>query len=252
MPFAHEQAEEDIAHLVATRRLAAGMRLPPERELAEQLGISRMTLRRALGSLERRGLVVRRAGRGGGTFIAEPKVDRQLGDLVGVPEMLRRQGVTAGTRVISATLRPAGEAAADALEIAPDALVYDIWRVRLANMTTLSLERSRLPAERFPDLLERSLGGSIYQLLREAYGVPPARALERLESVLAEGETAAALEVEEGVPLMSVERITYDDGGRPIEFGNDVFRGDRTRVVIMRAQDGAPSLVREEITADLA
>jgi GntR family transcriptional regulator len=249
LPFAHEQAEEEVAHLIAVQKLAAGARLPPERELAEQLGVSRMTLRRALASLERRGLIVRRAGRGGGTFVAEPKVDRELGDLIGVPEMLRRQGVTAGTRLISATLRPAGEAAADALGIPADALVYDVWRIRLANGVPLSLERARLPAELFPDLLERPLSGSIYQLLASDYGTVPARALERLESVLAEREAAAALEVAEGAALMSVERITYDEHGAPFEFGNDLFRGDRTRVVVVRAQDGTTSLMREDIAA---
>ncbi len=247
LPFAHEQAEEEIAHLIAAQMLSAGTRLPPERELAEQLGVSRMTLRRALGSLERRGLILRRAGRGGGTFVAEPKVDRRLEDLVGVPEMLRRQGVTAGTRMISATLRRAGEAAADALGIDEDALVYDVWRIRLANGVPLSLERTRLPAEQFPDFLERPLSGSIYELLASHYDAVPARALERIESVLAEREVAAALGVAEGAALMSVERVTYDESGLAIEFGNDLFRGDRTRVVVVRAQDGTMSLVREEI-----
>jgi GntR family transcriptional regulator len=75
---AHAQIEEWLEGAIAGGRLAPGDRLPPERELAGKLRVSRMTLRQALASLERRGLLARRVGREGGTFVDEPKLELSL------------------------------------------------------------------------------------------------------------------------------------------------------------------------------
>src|SRR3954471_22469400 len=88
---AHAQIEAWLADAVSRGRLVPGERLPPERELAGRLGVSRMTVRHALASLERRGLVARRVGRGGGTFVAEPKLE--LAGLTALSDQLRGLGL---------------------------------------------------------------------------------------------------------------------------------------------------------------
>lgn len=230
-PPAHAQIEEQLAELIAGGALAPGERLPPERDLAAELGVSRMTLRHALSSLVRRGLVTRAVGRSGGTFVAEPKVERALGALGGLSDQLRRQGRVAGATVSSATEKPAGPATAAALGLAPGERVHEVVRVRFADGEPLALERSSFPAHRFPGLLELPLDGSLYELLAERYGDAPRRAVERLEPVLAGREDAGALGVDEGAPLMLVERTAYGAAGVPLEFAHDRFRGDRTRIV---------------------
>src|ERR1700748_1915529 len=85
----HTQTEDWRAEAIAEERLAPGDRLPAEQQLAVWFGVSRMTLRHALAELARRGLVTRTVGRGGGTFIAEPKLDRDFTTLAGVSEQLR-------------------------------------------------------------------------------------------------------------------------------------------------------------------
>src|SRR5437868_3446775 len=80
-------------------------------------------------------------------------------------------------------------------------------------------------------LLEGSLEGSLYDLIRARYDAVPVRAHERLEPALAHPEEAAALEIEPGAPVMLVERTAYSATGRPVEHSRDVFRGDRTTVV---------------------
>src|SRR5262245_41007464 len=100
-PPAYVQIEDRVAEAVVAGEFQAGDRLPPERELAVQLGVSRMTLRQALQALERRGLVRRTVGRHGGTFIAEPKLERDIA-VAGLTEQLRRQGRRAGASVLSA------------------------------------------------------------------------------------------------------------------------------------------------------
>jgi DNA-binding GntR family transcriptional regulator len=221
---AHAQIASWLADRIAAGRPARGERLPPERELAERLGVSRMTLRHALAALEQRGLVERRVGRDGGTFVAEPKLE-----LVGtsaLSDQLRALGLEAGARVLHAEERPAGPD-----EAVLGARVYAIDRVRLADGEPVALERTALAAAEFPGLLEAPLDGSLYDLIRDRYAAVPVRAVERLEPALADAEEAAALGIEAGAPVMRVERVAYGADDRPLERSLDVFRGDRTRVV---------------------
>jgi GntR family transcriptional regulator len=226
------KAWEGVADAIRRGGYRPGERLPPERELAERLDVSRSTLRLALHDLERAGVVMRRPGRGGGTFVAAPKVERDLASFAGLGEYIRRQGLVAGARVIAVALTPAEAHVAEALRLDAGEPVVAITRVRLANGEPIALERSRFPAGRFPGLAEQALGGSLYDLLRERYGETPERAVERIEPVAAEGEPAALLDVPPGTPLLAVERVAYNAAGEPLEHATDLFRGDRTRVVV--------------------
>jgi GntR family transcriptional regulator len=232
----HTQIEDWLAGAIAAGRLAPGDRLPAEQQLAEWFKVSRMTLRHALAELARRGLVTRAVGRGGGTFIAEPKLDQDFTTLAGFSEQLRRHGMTPGARVLAATEHPAGPTTATALQITEDDPVYAVRRIRLADGRPLVLEHSHFPAAVFPDMLRCRLDGSLYELLGVKYGRRPHRARERLEAVTASVREAEALEVEEGAPLMRVERTAYSQDGRPVEFARDLFRGDRTRVVVWTSE----------------
>jgi GntR family transcriptional regulator len=212
----YAQIVSEIEQAIADGRLGPGDRLPPERELAAEHGVSRMTVRQALQTLESRGLLRRSIGRSGGSFVAQPKLERDLGTFSGLSEQLRRQGVEAGARVVSAR-EADGE--------------LEIVRVRLADGEPFALERSRFPAERFDGLLELDLTGSLYELLADRFDAAPVRAVERIEPVLADADEADALGVEAGTPLMLVDRTAYDAGGLVVETARDVFRGDRTRIV---------------------
>ena len=89
-----------------------------------------------------------------------------------------------------------------------------------------------LPADRFPGLLELPLGGSVYELLEEHFGTRPEEAAERIEVVAASPDEAMVLDVPTGAPLLSITRTTTDSDGEPIEFSHDLFRADRTRIVV--------------------
>jgi len=231
-PPAYVQIEDRVVEAVSTGDLQPGDRLPPERELAEQLGVSRMTLRQALQTLERRGLVRRTVGRNGGTFVAEPKIERDMNALAGLTEQLRRQGHQAGARVLSTQEGPCSRRTATALGLEPGDRVFEVVRLRLSDGAPLALERSLFPADRFAGLLELSLDGSLYALLEATYGVSVRRAIERLEPVVAGVREAALLSVEQGAPLLLVERTAFAADGTPVEYARDRFRGDRTQVVV--------------------
>ena len=121
----------------------------------------------------------------------------------------------------------------------PGELVVDLVRIRLADGSPFSLEHARFPARRFPGLLELPLGGSVYELLEEHFGAEPDEAVERIEVVLASPDEAAILDVEPGAPLMAITRTTTDPDGDPIEFARDLFRADRTRIVVRTEGGGA-------------
>ena len=228
----HAQITAQLGASIRAGTLQPGTRLPPERDLAGTLGVSRMTVRQALGALERDGLVRRAVGRAGGTFVQAPKVERHPASAAGLSAELRRQGLAAGAEAVSAEVVPARPRTAAALGLEPGEPVVLVVRIRLAAGKPLALERSSLPARLYPGLELSDLGGSLYELMGEGYGRRPARVVERLETVAARVADARALGVRPGVPLLLVERVGYGDDGTPLEFARDRFRGDRTRIVI--------------------
>jgi GntR family transcriptional regulator len=221
-----------------------GQRLGAERELAARLGVSRSTLRAALDALETAGVVHRVRGRSGGIFVSERRVERDLTSLTSLPAYMRRQGFQSGARVLSTATVGADPETAAALDVPEGALVLEVVRVRLADGEPISLERALFPAERFPDLLDRSLGGSLYELFEAQYGLVPGEAEERIEVVGAGAAEARLLDVARGAPLLAIARTAWDADGRPFERSHDLFRADRARIVVRaHAATGAPTLV---------
>jgi GntR family transcriptional regulator len=212
--------------------LRPGERLGAERDLATQLGVSRSTVRQALAALEAAGEVRRVPGRGGGTFVRGRKVERDLSKVVGVPALLRAQGMTSGSRIVSTGMVVADEETAAALGLAENSYVVDVVRIRLADGAPISLEHVRLPAERFPRLLDLPLGGSLYDLLEEHYDTEPGEAEERIEVTPAGPDEASILATEPGAPLLSIRRTTCDADGVPFEHSHDLFRADRTTITV--------------------
>ena len=229
---AAEEVRRVLADRIAQGLLRPGQRLGSERELAAEFEVSRATLRQALGILEEMGLIHRVLGRSGGTFVSQAKVERDLSQVVGVPALLRSQGMSAGTRVISSSLVLADAQAMDALGLDADAMVIQISRIRLADGVPISFEQATFPADRFPGLLELPLGGSVYELLETNFDTRPGEAIERIEVVQATPDQAAVLGVEPAAPLLSIIRTTLDDDGVPFEYSHDLFRGDRMSFVV--------------------
>jgi GntR family transcriptional regulator len=226
----HAQIADRLAQRITSGQLPVGARLPAERDLAETLGVSRMTVRQALAAVEQRGLLDRGVGRG--TFVARPKVAYDRSRVRGFTEQVEEVGLEAGARVVSAKVERAGRALAAALEIDPEDRVTRVRRVRSGGDVPLTLEEFWVAEARAPGLVDADLGGSLYALLEERYDCPPASATESLEPVLAREHEAELLAVEVGSPLMRVERIARDRDGVPVEYAVDLHRGDRARFII--------------------
>lgn len=240
---AWRQIAEWLKSEISSGRLAPGDRLPSEVDLAAALGVSRMTLRAGLAPLERSGLVRREHGRKGGTFIAQPKLACDLTNVAGLSKRLRRVGVRATAQVLTARSVGAPCSVAGALGIDEGDEVAELVRIRSARDEPFVLERSFLPVSLFPGFLEQRLDGSLYELLTGTYGRSPVRAFEALESVQALEAEADLLGVEVDSPLLLVERVSYESTGTAIEYGRDLYRGDRARLTFW---SGQPRLVPVE------
>lgn len=208
---------------ILTRRIASGdwrrpgELLPPEPELAQELGVSHGTVRKALDALERRRLIERRQGRG--TFVAAHTSERALFHFFRVTDLAGRK-VTPTSRVVSCETGPAGEQDARALRLPAGTPVHRLSRLRLLDGRPRILEWITLPAALFPDFslpVGRELTDEVYVLYQRRFGVTVARAEEALAARAADAEAAEALDLPEGHPLIEIDRVAYDLQDRPVE-----------------------------------
>lgn len=226
----HVAIAEQLGAAIASGRLAVGERLPPERRLAESLGVSRMTVRQALGELERAGLVRRVVGRTGGTFVRDP-AEGHVTEAIALSASLRHEGRVSGIEIVSATVEPARRRTASALGLARNEPVVVIVRLLLAKGKPLAVERTSLPSRLFPDIEDLDLSGRLSELMGGGFGLAPVRSIESVEASEARRSDARILGVRRGSPMLIVERLAYSADGTAVSFGRDRFRGDRTRIV---------------------
>jgi GntR family transcriptional regulator len=217
-------------HLLETiSTLPPGSSVPTERELATTLATSRTTVRQALVDLVAEGRLVRRQG--AGTFIADPKVTWPL-HLTSFTEAAAANGFAASTELIAAERVKAEGEVATRLGIRPGAPVVRIERLRLADDRPMAVETSHLSAARFPRLTQHiRKWQSLYELLREVYGVFPVRAEELIATAPASPREAALLGTETGAPMLVLGRHSKDADGEPVEWVTSWYRGDRVTFV---------------------
>jgi GntR family transcriptional regulator len=225
------QIAESLAQQIRSGDLQIGDRLPPERQLAEELGVSRMTVRQALALLEEQGLIERLPGVG--SFVCKPKIEQPVDVLIGFSHNLLRRGFQPGARLLKLELQRANRPVAEALCIAVGEPVYFIHRLRLANNLPVALEFSFFPARLCPRLEAHDLTHrSIYTILIEEYGIHLQGANQVLEPTTARPYEAHLLKIPEGSPLMLIRRISYGPDQQPIEYAKDLYRGDCFRFIV--------------------
>jgi len=229
---AYLQVAHGLAARIESGALEGGSALPAERDLAGTLGLSRVTVRQALALLARQGLLTRRHG--SGTFVNAPglaadpaRPPRPLGLLTGFSDDVRSRGGTPGARVLSfEEARPTPQEAMT-LALSPQDRVYRLRRLRTADGEPLAVEESTLPAGAVGPLTVADVtDASLYGLLAER-GLSPVRAVRHLRAVNAEPPLAGWLGVAPGAALLATERVSWAEGGRPVEHARAHYRGDR-------------------------
>ena len=224
----YSQVERIVMDMVDSGRLSAGQRAPSEREIAETLGISRMTARAAMSKLVADGYLYSVPGKG--TFVANPKMRQELLELTSFTEDMRNRGLKPGARLLDIGVTDqASEKIYRTLELSVEEDLIRIHRLRTADEEPMCLETSYLPRSYVPWLLEEDFeSGSLYLAL-EGHGIELARAEEHLEATVVRETESELLTVPAGNPALLIERTTYTEGGTPIEYVKSLYRGDRYR-----------------------
>lgn len=227
----YAQLRELLREAIATGELKPGEALPPERELAERHGISRMTVRQALSDLVADGLLYRQPGLG--TFVANPKIAQPLSRLTSFTEDMRSRGLKPGSQMLGIEVVEATHEVARALEVDRQSRVLRVRRLRLADGQPMALESVHLPLPRFAALVAEDLtDSSLYRILEERMGVHLARARQFLEPASAGPQEVQGLGIRPGSLLLLLERVTYDPEDVPVEYVRSFYRGDRYRFVV--------------------
>ena len=198
-----------------------GQALPAERELADTIGVSRVTVRKSLDVLLCEGLLSRRHG--SGTYIA-PRIEQAAALLAGFSAEMASRGQRPDSLIIEKVTGWPNPDEAMALALSPDALVHRLTRVRMADGEPLAIERAVIPAVCLPSLDQ--VGTSLYAAL-EAKGMKPVRGLQRLQAALATAQEAKLLSIPSGAAVLRIERRSFLANGMAVELTRSAYRGDR-------------------------
>lgn len=218
----YSQVSTQLQQAIESGILAPGYKFDNEVVLAEQLGLSRPTMRRAIQELVGKGLLVRR--RGVGTQVVHGRVRRDV-KLTSLYDDLAHAGREPSTRVLANRREDSDEEVAQELRLEPGTTVRYLERLRFADGEPLAILRCWLPDGLFSpsdeDLSERGM----YELLRTK-GIYMRIAHQQIGAKSASPAEASLLGLADGAPLVTMQRTTYDDQGRAVEFGSHVYRAD--------------------------
>lgn len=226
----HSRISTWIRSQIASGAWPAHFRLKPEPELAAELGVSRGTLRRALGTLIAEGALVQ--VRGKGTFVTssviEPAIAQKLSTLT---EDLSAQGVAVTTACLSCEVVPPPPSVAALLHVPDGGRIVKLVRLRSTDQGPVALLANYVRADLAPGLEQTDFTAhSLFGTLSDRYGLAIGSGRRTFSATAADDETAARLHVPVGSPVQYLEQITYLDSGEPIEYSDVWIRSDRLRV----------------------
>ncbi len=216
------QLQQSIEDAVRKGALKADAALPGERDLAKQLGISRVTVRKAITGLVKKGVLVQRWG--SGTFIApQMRLEQPLSRLSSFTDDMSARGLQSSAVLLSRSAGPASPDELMALGLSPGETVSRVNRLRLANDIPMAIEHAVVPSRFLPDpsLVRQSLYAALHE-----QGFFPTRALQRLHAVLLNEEQASLLHVPPQSPALYIERRSFTASGEAVEFTSSYYRGD--------------------------
>ncbi len=234
----YKQVSMVLTNLIEDGSLAAGSSLPPERELAQALGLARVTIRSAYQALLENRLVERRHG--SGTYICErpKKISQPLWQLTSFSQDMIARGKVPGVRILSGGIGQPSPEEAFQLGISMQDLVVRVERLRLADDMPMAIERAVVPqrllgtgtlsaAGQETELAQAVLSGalSLYAAL-EQHGYKPVRALQRLTAVVLDPVNARLLGVADKAAALQMERVSRTQTDRIVEYTRSLYRGD--------------------------
>lgn len=241
----YQQIEEWMRENIGLGNWPEHTQLPAEDELAEKLAVNRGTLRKAVSSLIRDGLVVRVHGKG--TFVAPSRLEQPLADsLVTFSESLLERNIPYSTKVVAATVTRADKRVASLLGIRVDADVFRLERVRYVNDQPVVLLHNHVVFKHCRGIEGRDFTvARLFDVLEQDYGLAIAWGQRTFEAAGADTASADLLDVPVGAPVMYVQQLSYLKDGAPIELSDLWFRGDQFRLSAQVKRMRLPGGMRE-------
>lgn len=220
----HSQIREIIRRRVLDGTYAPHTQMPSEAQMMEAFQVSRITIRQALGDLQKEGLIFKVAGKG--SFVAKPKAFQNLSKLQGFGEAMTPSGYETFSQVLSTRRVIASEVVAERLQLAKGSPVFEIQRLRYLNREPISVDVSYFPLALGERLAQEDLATrDVFVILENDLGQQLTHADVQIEAISADESLARHLRIDEASPLLRIERLTHA-GRQPIDFEYLYYRGD--------------------------
>lgn len=213
------QLKEDIKNKISKNVWKVGQCIDSERELSENYGVSRMTVRQALGELVREGILIREKGKG--TFVCEPKVKQK--NIMSFSEIAKKNAMSITTKVLDFKRINMPE---DLQEILPFDEVYEINRLRIINDEVIAQEVVYIPCDYCGYIDEKLLEGSFYELLNE-YGYTIDYSEASIQSVLMDEINKDIFNTKSELPLLKVYSKNLTSDGKLLFIEKSIYRSDK-------------------------
>ena len=229
-----------VRHSITSGEVRIGQLLPSESELCQSFGISRNTVRQAIGALEEDGFVVRKRGKG--TFVADPTTRRKSVQHSFTTE-ITQLGKTPSSTLVNFDVIEASDKVRHIMSLSAHTKVYCFTRVRNVDAEPLILETSYYPQDIYPNLTREMLQTHSFYSLLYHVGVMPVTADDVYEAVVLGDREAALLHCRSGSPAFYHQRRTTNEDGRIYEYTTSFMRADRLKLDV-RFQKGAATFTR--------
>jgi DNA-binding GntR family transcriptional regulator len=223
----YHQVYRLIADDIASGTLRSGDRLPAERELCQQLSVSRSTVRRAFAALAEDGLIESSVGRG--AFVTTDSLAEPPNALMSFSELGASRGLRATSVVLASELRHATIEQSELFHIAPGADVFFIERLRKLDDVPVAIDEALVPLRRAPDLVTADFTTESLYAVLDRNGFAPVRAAYTVEAAAADPRAAELLGLAPGAPVLTATTIGTDADGQAVELTHTIYRADRYR-----------------------
>lgn len=229
IPLYH-QIQQRLLARIQSGEFKPGDPLPSIERIAEQMGVSPMTVRQAVRALIDLGVIYSRQGKG--TFLSSIKLERDFRHVLSFTEETEARGAHATSTVLSFVQQAPGAQTRELLHLSGQEEVFCLRRVRYGDSVPMGIECSSLPISLCPALMETfDPTTSLYRELAERYGVQMMVTDEVIEIGQASNEEARLLHIDPKSPVFLFTRISYLESGLPIEHVASVYPGERYKIV---------------------
>jgi len=226
----YRQLYHQLREAIEDGAYEVGHKLPSERKLAAKHGISRLTARKAIGLLRQEGYVTAYQGRGSFVAKAQPNEIEPV-VLKSFTEAMREQDKTASSKILKLSVVTADEEIATKLRLEFGDKVILIQRLRFGDGEPVAVDTSYLPYDLCVGILTLDVGDrSLYRLLEEQLNIQLHHARQTIEATLGSRQMLDLLDLEAPAAVMHMQRQTFDDQGRVIEYSSVIYSGDRYNV----------------------